>query len=121
MNRQHHIHNEDGEANISTRTATIEIVDGPHQEAVRLAVSNILNTEIAETTYAQVIDGLPVIDVVRDVYGDLLCDDHPICAHTELSAGILETTRGFRTGFDPGTLRFDSTVIIHSHLLTHSF
>ncbi|KAL2285262.1 hypothetical protein FJTKL_08222 [Diaporthe vaccinii] len=111
MNRQHHNHSEDEETNISTRTATIEILDGPHQEAVRLAVSNILTTEIAETTYAQIIDDLPLVGVVRDVYGDLLCDDHPICAHTELSAGILETARNFRTGFDPGTLRFDSTLL----------
>lgn len=118
MNRQHRNHSENGDANISTRTATIEILDGPHQEAVRLSISNILTTEIAETTYAQIIEGLPLIDVVRDVYGDLLCDDHPICAHTELSAGVLETARRFRTGFDPGTLRFDSTVISHSYILT---
>lgn len=115
MNRQHY------DQNTSPRTATIETLDGPHQEAVRLAVSNILTTEIAETTYAQIIDGLPLIDVVRDVYGDLLCDDHPICAHTELSAGIIETARRFRAGFDPGNLRFDSTVISHSHLVTPSF
>ncbi|KAH8764203.1 hypothetical protein F5883DRAFT_630400 [Diaporthe sp. PMI_573] len=85
--------------------------DGPHQQAVRLAILNILNTEIAETIYAQIVDGLPLIDVVRDVYGDLLWDDHPICAHTELGAGVLETTLKFRTSFDLGTLRFDSTLL----------
>lgn len=95
---------------MSTHTATIEILDDPHQEAVRLAITNILNTEIAETTYAQIVDGLPLVNVVRDVYGDLLWDDHPICAHTELGAGILDTTRKFRASFDPGTLRFYSTV-----------
>ncbi|KAK2602853.1 hypothetical protein N8I77_009358 [Diaporthe amygdali] len=111
MDRQHYNNSDDEEANASTRTATIEILDESHQEAVRLAISNILNNEIAETTYAQIIDGLPLIDVVRDAYGDVLCDDHPIFAHTELSAGILETTRRFRTGFDPGTLQFDSTLL----------
>ena len=72
MQQQPHGNSEDGEKNMSTHTATIEILDGPHQQAVRLAISNILNTEIAETTYAQIVDGLPLIDVVRDVYGDLL-------------------------------------------------
>lgn len=82
-------------------------------------MSNILNNEIAESTYAQIVDGLPLIDVVRDIHGDLLCDDHPIWAHTELSAGVLETTRRFRTTFDLGTLQFDSTVIF-SHSPLHS-
>lgn len=95
---------------MSAHTSTIEILDGPHQEAVRLAISNILNTEIAEATYAQIVDGLPLVNVVRDVYGDLLLDDHPVCAHAELGAGILDTTRNFRASFDLGTLRFESTV-----------
>lgn len=84
MDRQHHhnSHNEE-EANTSPRTATIEILDGPHQDAIRLAI----------------IDGLPLTHVVRDVYSDLLMDDRPICAHTELCAG-----------FDTGTLRFDAMV-----------
>lgn len=111
MDQATHNNSEGGEKDASTRTATIEILDAPHQEAVRLAISNILNTEIAETTYAQIVDGLPLTDVVRDVYGgDTLCDDHPIFAHTELSAGVLETTRRFRTGFNPGILPFNSTV-----------
>lgn len=106
---------------MSTHQATIEILDGPHQQAVRLAISNILNTEIAETTYAQIVDGLPLIDVVRDVYGDLLWDDHPICAHTELGPASLETTRKFRASFDVGTLQFDSTVLTPSFIVTSSF
>lgn len=89
---------------MSTHTATIEILDGPHQQAVRLAISNILNTEIAETTYAQIVDGLPLIDVVRDVYGDPLWDDHPICAHTELGAGIFQ-------GASPGSRAFKTRLI----------
>jgi hypothetical protein len=121
MQQQPHGNSEDGEKNRSTHTATIELLDGPHQQAVRLAILNILNTEIAETIYAQIVDGLPLIDVVRDVYGDLLWDDHPICAHTELGAGILETIRKFRTSFDLGTLRFDSMVSTHSFLVTSSF
>jgi hypothetical protein len=122
MQQQPHGNSEDGEEHMSRHTATIEILDGPHQQAVRLAVSNILKTEIAETTYAQIVDGLPLVDVVSDVYGgDWLFDDHPICAHTELSAGILETTRKFRTSFDLGTLSFDSTVLTHSFLITSSF
>lgn len=122
MDQANHDNSKDGEENASTRIATIEILDAPHQEAVRLAISNILNTEIAETTYAQIVDGLPLINVVKDVYGgDPLRDDHPIFAHTELSAGVLETTRKFRTGFDPGILRFDSMVRGHYFLPTASF
>ncbi|KAL1880081.1 hypothetical protein Daus18300_001444 [Diaporthe australafricana] len=111
MDRQHLNNSEDVETNTSIRTASIETLDGPHREAVRVAMSNILSTEIAETTYAQIIDGLPLIEVLRDGDGDLLCDDHPISAHTELRAGVLETTRRLLTGFDLGTLRFDSTLL----------
>lgn len=43
--------------------------DGQHLDIFIRAVTNILNTELAELTYAQIIDGLPLEEVVLDSGG----------------------------------------------------
>lgn len=44
-----------------------------------------LSTEIAEISFAQIQDGLPLAEVVDDGSSNLLRSDHPIFKHTELS------------------------------------
>lgn len=95
---------------IRFRKASIDILDGPHHDAVASAISNVLSTEIAETTYAQIVDGLPLIEVVNDDYGDIMCPDHPIHQHTQLRDGVVDTVRRFRDEFDPNILQFDVPV-----------
>lgn len=97
-------------ANIRFRKASINILDKPHRDTVAFAISRVLFTKIAETTYAQIVNGLPLLEVLKDVYGDLICPDHPIYQHTQLKDSILDKVRRFRDEFDPNILQFDVLV-----------
>lgn len=63
---------------------------------------------MAELTYTQIVDGLPLSEVVDDAYddgGSSLSYLHPLYTkHTELCSGVLETTRQFHVDFYPNTL-----------------
>jgi len=86
-------------------------LEGQHRDIFVHAVSNILSTEIAHLTYAQIVDGLPLSSVADDTYdnGGSLSHMHPLYTkHNELCPGVLERTRQFLAGFDPNILRFDS-------------
>lgn len=94
--------------------SSIDTLDEPHRVAISRAISNILSTEIAEMTYAQIVDGLPLSQVFNDNFGgEDFEDDHPMYTHKELGPGVLDTVRGFRAGFDPETLQFDALVRIY--------
>ncbi|KAG6367437.1 hypothetical protein INS49_001626 [Diaporthe citri] len=99
------------------RKSSIEILDEPHRDAVARAICKILSTEIAETTFAQIVDGLPLPEVLDGVYGNLLSPEHPAYHHTHLKSGTLDTVRRFREEFDLQDLQFDNSVsdlpIIH--------
>lgn len=95
---------------IRFRKASIKILDEPHRDAVASAISRVLSAEIAETTYAQIVDGLPLLEVLKDVYGDLTCPDHPIHQHTQLKDSTLDIVRQFRDDLDPNILQFDVPV-----------
>lgn len=97
-------------ADLRFRKASISILGQPHRDAVARALSRVLSTEIAEITYAQIVDGLPLLEVLKDVYGDLICPDHPIHQHKQLKEGTIETVRRFRDDFDPEIIQFDVPV-----------
>lgn len=85
-------------------------LDGDHRSLLVRAIMKILATEIAETTYAQIIDGLPIADVVDDCQ-DPPYGEHPIYqAHPELCPGILDKAREFRAEFRPEALTFNARV-----------
>lgn len=81
-----------------------QALDEPHLLAFARAVTNVLSTELAESTFAQLVDGLPLWDVVFGLghYGH--DREEPVFKHRELCPGVLEKTRAFRTAFDPGSL-----------------
>lgn len=84
---------------------------GAHHDVLIRAISNVLSTKIAEETFAQIIDGLPLASVVQDTSDGGLTDDHPIHdAHKELCPGVLEKTREFRRDVDLSLIKLDSTV-----------
>ncbi|KAK1764961.1 hypothetical protein QBC33DRAFT_579903 [Phialemonium atrogriseum] len=85
---------------------------GPHRDIFARAVSNVLATELAKITYAQIIDGLPLASVAEETESNLLPDRHPLFdVHTELCPGVLEKTEEFRAQFDPGSLELDANLI----------
>lgn len=85
-------------------------LDVEHHEALSRAILSVLGTDIAEFTYAQILDGLPTPDVFRDRYVGPLHIDHPLWQHTELCPGVLERVKEYRAEFNPQNLRFDSKV-----------
>ena len=75
-----------------------------------MAISNVLHTTLSLTTYAQIIDGLPISDVAWDQYSSKLHRRHPISNHVAFCSGALEKAEEFRADFDLTTLRFNPTV-----------
>ncbi|KAK3293434.1 uncharacterized protein B0H64DRAFT_326608 [Chaetomium fimeti] len=96
---------------IETRQLSVADLDGEHYQLLVRAIERILTTELAEFTYAQIIDGLPT--------GDVACDStvapydgHPIDhAHEQLCPGMLDKAREFRDGFRPEVLTFDAQTL----------
>ncbi|KAF4469570.1 hypothetical protein FALBO_3532 [Fusarium albosuccineum] len=94
------------------RQLSIDVLDGAHHDIFKRAITRILDTDIAEITYAQIVDGLPLADVAYDSAGGGPYDDHPIYdVHNELCPGVLDKTREFRQSFDPQILKFDSRLL----------
>lgn len=83
-----------------------------HLDALSTAVESVLSTEIAEITYAQILDGLPMIDVFRDRYSSGLDIRHPLYQHTALCPGVFERMRKYRAGFDTQSLKYDDKVAL---------
>jgi hypothetical protein len=70
----------------------------------------VLSTEIAELTFTQIIDKLPLPQVADNTYnnGGSLSHINPLYTkHTQLCPGVLKTTRQFRANFNPHILQFD--------------
>jgi len=87
-----------------------DVLDEPHCAAFRLALANLLSTEIAEITFAQIIDGLPLARVAFSTRGHRDKRYDPVAQHTELCPGVLESTRAFRDAFDATKLALDADV-----------
>jgi len=99
---------------------SIDILEASHREILIRALKRILDTYIAESTYAQIVDGLPLIDVFLDTTAGIVPSEHPIYEHTELCPGVLERTKDFRNQFDPNILKLDSRVSFHETWLPWS-
>ena len=89
---------------------SVELLDPEHHEILVRAIRNVLSTELAETTMAQLVDGLPLASSGWDARGSLIIGDHPLTEHKTFCAGVIDQTRAFRDAFDSRVLRFDSPV-----------
>ena len=92
------------------RKLTVDSLKEQHRVVIVRVVSNLLSTEIAELTFAQIVDRLPLAEVTDDTYnnGAILSHIHPLYTeHTQLCPGVLETTRKFRADFNLNILQFD--------------
>ncbi|KAF4946780.1 hypothetical protein FGADI_10984 [Fusarium gaditjirri] len=76
-------------------------------ELLSRAVRNLLNTDLALITYAQIIDGLPIADVAWDRYSGSYEPSHPINNHKTLCEGALEKAKGFRAQFTMADVMVD--------------
>lgn len=89
---------------------SVELLDPEHYEILVQAIRNVLSTELAETTMAQVVDGLPLASSGWEARGSLIIGDHPLTKHETFCEGVINQTRAFRDAFDPAVLQFDSSV-----------
>lgn len=88
----------------------IDVLDLDHCHSLTRALRNVLSTDLAQVTYAQLIDGLPTMDTVYDMRGYMILEGFPLLAHEKLCEGAAERARLFCATFDPGALQFDSLV-----------
>ena len=91
----------------------IDILDETHSGTFRRALANVLMTDLAFETYAQIIDGLPLKDVAwdRNPRARRICLQHPINTHVELCRAAFDRAVRFRNEFDADSLKFKREVI----------
>ncbi|KAK0671544.1 hypothetical protein QBC41DRAFT_54826 [Cercophora samala] len=90
---------------------SIEVLDSDHYHVLVKAIQNILSTELAELSIAQLIDGLPLMMWVFEGRGCLLEKGHPLLEHENLCEGAIEQARLFRETFEPAILQFSSKIM----------
>lgn len=86
------------------------VLDPEHYHPLISAIRNLLSTDLAAITFAQLIDGLPLVDTVWDMRGSLLLQGHPLINHDHLCDGAMEQLKAFRDVSEPDALTFDSRV-----------
>ncbi|KAH0597570.1 hypothetical protein MHUMG1_04949 [Metarhizium humberi] len=60
---------------------------------------------------AQLVDGLPTINVYREGYSRRNLGGNPLLPHESLCKGAMERTRAFRAEFDPSVLQFKTSLV----------
>ncbi|RGP78981.1 hypothetical protein FLONG3_2887 [Fusarium longipes] len=95
----------------TTATTNLSILDEDHRQILDRAIRNILSTEVAELTYAQILDGLPTEDSLWDGFD--FVEDHPVqtIEHDEICPGFLEKARELRGQFQFDRLHLEPKVI----------
>lgn len=81
-----------------------------HRQILDRAIRNVLSTELAQFTYAQIIDGLPIADVAWDRRLPGIMGEHIIDDHETLCPGALEKAQEYYQEWDPSSLKFDPEV-----------
>ncbi|KAK0670277.1 hypothetical protein QBC41DRAFT_390009, partial [Cercophora samala] len=90
----------------------IDRLDAEHRSYLVRAINNVLSTQLALFTYAQIIDGLPIGDVAWDQRDPPLEGDHPLATeHEELCPGAMEKAREVCPRWDTEMLRFNPKVL----------
>lgn len=95
---------------VQTPSVSVEVLDSVHYDPLLRALRNVLSTTLAEISFAQLLDGLPLVDIVWDMKGSLVMKGHPLLSHDSLCEGATEQARMLRDTFDPAILRFSSLV-----------
>lgn len=89
----------------------LDTLDTEHRETLGAALRSLLSTELAILTYAQIVDGLPLEEVVHDQRSAGIFGDHPIDAHEELCPGALEKAHELCQSWNLDMLKFSPQVM----------
>jgi hypothetical protein len=86
-------------------------LDAEHQASFKQAMANLLSTPIAEFTYAQIVDGMPISNIYQEDHG--LWEGSLILDHKDLCPGTMDKARAFRSQFDLDSVKFEPKVRQH--------
>ena len=89
---------------------TLEGLETTHYKTFIRTMANLLATESALKTLAQIIDSLPIANVAWDQRCHSLDPDHPLDEHEEICPGSIEKAQELRKDFDFSTLKFNPKV-----------
>ncbi|KAF5708760.1 hypothetical protein FMUND_10435 [Fusarium mundagurra] len=90
--------------NDTENMATIDALGTRHRQALVQALTRVMETDVAERTFAEIIDGLPTIDSYQDSHWPQ--EGHPATQHLELCPGIIEKARQLHSDHHPTRLSF---------------
>lgn len=94
------------------RMTFTDFIPGEHRDTLLRAITNVLNTEVALFTFAELVDGLPTSADCFDrripgIWGPHIMDH----THEELCDGATDKAREMLADFDPSILKFSPKVI----------
>ncbi|KAH7174466.1 uncharacterized protein B0J16DRAFT_348674 [Fusarium flagelliforme] len=91
--------------NVEPSVGNVDSLETQHRQAFENALMRVLNTEVAEETFAEIIDGLPTAGSFSEFHWTP--DTHPSRDHGELCPGMVERAREFRANFKATMLDFE--------------
>ena len=89
-----------------------QVLDYAHQKALERAVMNVISAPVAEETFAQIVDGLPLRSVALGTQNHRVLRGDPIDNHSEICPGALNRAKEFQSRFDTADLEVRSIVSI---------
>ena len=101
--------------------SSLGLLDEEHMATFRNALEKLLLTEVSESTYAEIVDGLPTLDSWNVFHFWVSKPENPIkyLEHKELCAGSREKAKRLRAEFDIYILRYPTEACLRSSLLLH--
>lgn len=93
--------------------ASVESLEPNHKAHLVNAVMNVLSTDIAKETLAQIVDGAPIASVEQDRYGGSeLPSLHPLYErHQNLCPGAMDRLLELSAQFRPDSLKLAAEVM----------
>jgi hypothetical protein len=105
--------------NGSVDMATIGVLETEHQKVLVRSLMRVFETDVAERTFAEIIDGLTTIESYQDFHWPQ--EGHPATQHLELCPGMIEKARQLRSDLPVTSLTFPLPVSPHDTLLHMPF
>ncbi|RFN46003.1 hypothetical protein FIE12Z_9754 [Fusarium flagelliforme] len=82
--------------NVEPSVGNVDSLETQHRQAFENALMRVLNTEVAEETFAEIIDGLPTAGSFSEFHWTP--DTHPSRDHGELCPGMVERAHQYPNG-----------------------
>ncbi|KAH7154130.1 hypothetical protein DER46DRAFT_628035 [Fusarium sp. MPI-SDFR-AT-0072] len=84
--------------------ATIDVLRTWHRQAFVQALMRVMETDVAERTFAEIIDGIPTIGSYQEFHWPQ--HGHPATQHLDVCPGMIEKARQLHSDFPPTRLSF---------------